>query len=157
MYSVFHSNVIYYVFLFVQHQMIGKHLKGAGMRRCNMEMRANRAQQGPAIWTPLPPTLPQALYNRGPWHALLAIWRLAWIDLIGSEPPVSWTARRHRTGQHSTLTNMEFNRSAVTFLVILGQSGKVDGNLILSSDLPFQFSRNVSPDYFKWNTESIWA
>ena len=146
------------MFSFVQHQMIGKRLKDAGMRRCNMEMQANRAQQGPAIWTPpLPtPTLPHGLYNRGPWHALLAIWRLAWIDLIGSEPPVSWTARRHRTGLHSTLTNMEFNRSAVTFHV-MEQTGKVVGNLILSNDLSFQFSRNVSPDYSKWNTESIWA
>ena len=42
------------MFSFVQHQMIGKRLKDAGMRRCNMEMQANRAQQGPAIWTPPP-------------------------------------------------------------------------------------------------------
>ena len=108
-------------------------------------------------------------------HALLAIWRLAWIDLIGSEPPMSWTPCTPTSLPSMSVVHCSCRTA---YKSVWSSTGRAEwlsfsGEARLEeksgrksypaptfpSDFPEMWAQiiskgnNVSPDYFKWKTQ----
>ena len=110
------------------HYLNNVHRRGQHLcrRRCNMEMQANRAEWAPRYGKP--PTL---LCNYPDPCSARDMEARAWIGLIGSEPPMSWTWTPPlllcqileqclvQSITHSGYKRMEFNRLAESDFLFL--------------------------------------